>query len=88
MHPRGLSQQEASQRLRVHGYNEISKAGTRTILKIILSVLREPMVLLLVCCALLYFLMGELKDGALPRFLGLHRGRHHTLPRVEVGESG
>lgn len=61
----GLSQSEVADRQKLEGFNEIPSGESRSLLRIMISALREPMILLLSSCALIYFLMGEGKDGAL-----------------------
>ena len=55
----GLSEQEAQQRLRADGYNELPSSKQRTALAIVLEVAREPMFLMLVACGAVYLLMGR-----------------------------
>ena len=44
---RGLGEAEAQARLKAEGYNELPRADRRTALRIVLEVLREPMLALL-----------------------------------------
>jgi Ca2+-transporting ATPase len=60
----GLSSNEASTRLKETGYNELPASGKRSIFRIGLSVLKEPIFLLLVASGSLYFLLGDLTEGA------------------------
>ncbi|MDY0112597.1 MAG: HAD-IC family P-type ATPase, partial [Candidatus Syntrophosphaera sp.] len=60
---RGLSQAEAEARLKKDGYNELPTSKPRTIFNIIWGVLSEPMFILLVSCAVLYLLLGNLEDA-------------------------
>lgn len=60
---RGLSQAEAEVRLKKDGYNELPTSKPRTIFNIIWGVLSEPMFILLVSCAVLYLLLGNLEDA-------------------------
>ncbi len=62
---RGLSEAEVVDRLREDGANELPSEGRRTILRIALEVIREPMFLLLVACGALYLTMGEPIDAAM-----------------------
>jgi Ca2+-transporting ATPase len=66
--PQGLSSEEAARRLRESGPNEIPSAESRGAWRILAAVLREPMILLLVGCASIYFALGESKDGAILLF--------------------
>lgn len=62
---RGLSAQEAEQRLREEGPNELPSAKPRTWLAIAWDVLREPMLLLLLAAGSVNFLLGEPVDGSI-----------------------
>ncbi|HEX8992046.1 MAG TPA: cation-translocating P-type ATPase [Anaerolineales bacterium] len=55
----GLTDQEARERLATDGYNELPTAKKRTLMHILLDVLREPMFLMLIACGLLYMLLGD-----------------------------
>ncbi len=59
----GLSQKEASEILQKEGYNELPSSKPRSVFKIALSVVKEPMFLLLVACGTLYLILGELQEG-------------------------
>ena len=59
----GLSQQEAARRLAEAGYNELPTSKPRGILHIAREVFREPMLLLLVACGLIYFLLGDVQEA-------------------------
>jgi Ca2+-transporting ATPase len=60
---RGLTAGEAAARLASEGYNELPAASKRTPFRIILEVLREPMLLLLMASGLLYLILGDVKDA-------------------------
>ncbi len=60
---RGLSEQEANRRLLEEGYNELPSAKPRSVLAIALSVVREPMLLLLVGGGILYILLGDVQEA-------------------------
>lgn len=60
---KGLSQQQARQRLEQEGPNELSKGKQRTWLTIILEVLREPMFLLLLASSGIYVLIGDIHEA-------------------------
>jgi Ca2+-transporting ATPase len=60
---RGLTQAEASGRLAMFGPNELPRAGGRSLLRIVLETLREPMFLLLLGAAGLYLVLGDLGEG-------------------------
>jgi len=59
----GLTDAEAQRRLTLEGPNELGSSKPRNILAIGLEVLREPMFLLLVAAASLYFAMGDHADA-------------------------
>jgi P-type Ca2+ transporter type 2C len=61
----GLSEEKAAQRLQEEGYNELPGARRRGFLKIAGEVVREPMLLLLLGAAVIYFVLGDLKEGLL-----------------------
>lgn len=60
---RDLSSEEAQQRLKQYGYNELSGSGPKNIWRIALEVIREPMFLLLIACGTLYMLLGDYREG-------------------------
>ena len=55
----GLSSAEARTRLEADGPNELPRAGRRTVLRIGLDVLREPMLALLLAGGVAYLLLGD-----------------------------
>lgn len=59
----GISEDEARQRLRTEGYNEIPGTSRRTTVRIGLEVIREPMFLLLVACGAVYLLLGDIREA-------------------------
>jgi P-type Ca2+ transporter type 2C len=59
----GLSEVEAQQRLKSEGYNELPRQDRRTPFRIIMEVLREPMLALLLGGGLIYLLLGDLKEA-------------------------
>ena len=60
---RGLSEADAQVRLRTEGHNELPRRERRTPLRIILEVLREPMLALLLGGGVIYLVLGELKEA-------------------------
>ena len=60
----GLSEAEAQARLRNEGYNELPRPDQRTPLRIILEVVREPMLVLLLGGGLIYLILGDLETSA------------------------
>ncbi|MCR4399912.1 MAG: cation-translocating P-type ATPase, partial [Syntrophomonadaceae bacterium] len=61
---RGLSQAEAERRLREEGFNELPSARPRTLPALVVEVLKEPMLLLLLACGLIYFLLGDAREAS------------------------
>jgi len=59
----GLSEQEAAARLVADGPNELARSGRRTPLRIVLEVLREPMLALLLGGGVLYLLLGSPEEA-------------------------
>lgn len=55
----GLSSQEAAARLRSNGFNELPQMKQSALLSLILKLFREPMFLLLLAGAVLYFILGD-----------------------------
>ncbi len=64
----GLTEEEARARLAAEGPNELPAEKGRSLLKIALEVLREPMFLMLVAAGSLYLIMGELTDALMLLF--------------------
>lgn len=59
----GLTQAEAAAALVRHGANRVAAADRESLVEELLESLREPLVLLLLAIAGLYFLFGELRDA-------------------------
>jgi len=59
----GLTTSEARARLKTSGYNELPSAKPKNILRIATEVIREPMFLLLISCAVLYMIIGDYREG-------------------------
>lgn len=55
----GLSEIDAQSRLKEEGYNELPQPDRRTPLRIVLEVLREPMLALLLCGGVIYLALGD-----------------------------
>ncbi|ACB95761.1 cation-translocating P-type ATPase [Beijerinckia indica] len=62
---RGLTQNEVQARLKKEGYNELPRAGHRSLLRIIFEVAREPMFGLLLGAGFLYLLLGDHTEALL-----------------------
>jgi Ca2+-transporting ATPase len=60
---RGLSTQEATARLKAEGPNTLPQADRRGFGRIVLEILREPMFALLLGAALVYLLLGDLREA-------------------------
>ncbi|MFZ2158790.1 MAG: cation-translocating P-type ATPase [Bradyrhizobium sp.] len=59
----GLSEADAQVRLKTEGYNELPRPDRRTPLRILLEVVREPMLALLLGGGAIYLLLGDLKEA-------------------------
>ena len=59
----GLSEQEAAQRLRRDGPNELPQGERRTVLRIALGVAREPMFQLLCAAGIVYLVLGDVGEA-------------------------
>ena len=59
----GLSEAEASERLQSEGYNELPRQGQRTVINIVLDVLREPMLAMLIGAGLIYLVLGDMHEA-------------------------
>jgi Ca2+-transporting ATPase len=71
----GLTEAEARARLRRDGPNELPRAGSRSILRIVLDTACEPMFALLLGAGALYFAFGDPAEAALlAAFAGLSIG--------------
>lgn len=55
----GLSEEEARRRLQEEGYNELPASWRRSVFRLLLSVVREPMILLLLAGCGVYLALGE-----------------------------
>ena len=60
---KGLSQKEALEILQKEGYNELPSSKPKSVFKIALGVVKEPMFLLLVACGTLYLFLGDIQEG-------------------------
>jgi Ca2+-transporting ATPase len=60
----GLTGAEAKKRLAEYGMNEITPRKKENFIKKILHIICEPMFLLLIAAAVIYFILGEPRDGA------------------------
>jgi P-type Ca2+ transporter type 2C len=60
---RGLSEADVRARLKTEGYNELPRPDRRTPLRIILEVVREPMLTLLLAGGVIYLALGDLTEA-------------------------
>ena len=60
---RGLSEADVQARLKAEGYNELPRPNRRTPVRIVLEVLREPMLALLIGGGAMYLALGDLKEA-------------------------
>jgi Ca2+-transporting ATPase len=60
---RGLSEAEVRERLETEGYNELPRPDRRTPLRVVLEVVREPMLALLLGGGAIYLALGDLKEA-------------------------
>lgn len=68
----GLSDAEANERLRAEGYNELPRQGQRNLARIVVDVLREPMLAMLLVAGVIYMALGDLQEALiLIAFAGL-----------------
>ena len=59
----GLTSNQAAEKIKLHGYNELASAKPKNILRIAFEVTKEPMFLLLISCGVLYMILGDYKEG-------------------------
>jgi Ca2+-transporting ATPase len=62
---KGLTPDEAAQRLHSAGFNELPAARRRNFLALAMELLREPMILLLLASGSVYVVLGEPREAAL-----------------------
>lgn len=61
--PPGLTEEEARQRLRAEGPNELPASKPRSVLRLLRDVVFEPMFLLLVACGVIYMALGDPQEA-------------------------
>ncbi len=59
----GLSSQQALERIKSEGYNELPSQKKKNFFFILLDILKEPMLLLLIGSGLIYLVLGEKEDA-------------------------
>lgn len=62
---KGLTSEQAKQLQKKYGKNQLIEEKKETIFRKIFSVISEPMFLLLIIAAVIYFILGEPRDGAI-----------------------
>lgn len=67
----GLSEDEAQARLKREGFNELPRDRQRTSFRIVLEVMREPMLMLLLGGGVVYLALGDLKESILLLAFGI-----------------
>ncbi|MCD1295895.1 ATPase [Methanocella sp. CWC-04] len=60
---KGLTEDEAAERIKTEGYNELPASKKRTIIDISLEVLKEPMFLLLIAGGAIYLMIGDVEEA-------------------------
>ncbi len=71
----GLTSEDAGKRLREFGANELPRTESRRLGRIVLEIIREPMVFLLLGCGVIYFILGDRQEAImLLGFLGIILG--------------
>lgn len=63
MMTQGITSVEASEKLKLHGFNELPSSKPKNIWRITLEVMKEPMFLLLISCGVLYITLGDYREG-------------------------
>src|SRR5690606_26357160 len=61
----GLTADQAAERLATEGPNELPRPGTRTLGRIAIDVLREPMFGMLLAAGIIYFVLGDVEEGVM-----------------------
>ncbi|MFN5784730.1 MAG: cation-transporting P-type ATPase, partial [Flavobacteriia bacterium] len=61
----GLTSAEVQNRLQKYGYNELTSTRSKSIWKLAIEVIKEPMFLLLIACGVLYMILGDYKEGGI-----------------------
>ena len=59
----GLSDDEVASRIARYGFNELPFSKPRSLIRIALEVVREPMLLLLLACGSTYLLLGDVQEA-------------------------
>jgi len=67
----GLTDEKVAEKIKLYGYNEIAREKKRNIFAIIKDILKEPMFLMLIACAVIYLFFGEISDSLMLSFSAL-----------------
>jgi P-type Ca2+ transporter type 2C len=67
----GLSEDEAQARLKREGFNELPRAHRRTPFRIVVEVMREPMLMLLLGGGVVYLALGDLEESIILLAFGM-----------------
>lgn len=59
----GLTSNEATKRLKEYGYNELPKEKVKPLYKVFLGSFKDPIIYVLIVCAILSFVVNEVLDG-------------------------
>lgn len=59
----GLTAEEVRVRQRSDGWNELPAGKRRSLFRMLIEVVREPMFLMLIACGLIYLLLGSIEDA-------------------------
>lgn len=65
---KGLTTNQAKEKLRTEGYNSLPSSKPKNFLSIALGVVKEPMFILLVACGSLYLVLGDLQEGIMGQY--------------------
>lgn len=60
----GLTEKEAAHRLLAEGYNELPRLAHRSVPRILLDVLREPMLAMLIGAGFIYLMVGDIREAS------------------------
>ena len=60
---KGLTANQAKEKLRTEGYNNLPSSKPKNFFFIALGVVKEPMFILLVACGTLYIVLGDMREG-------------------------
>lgn len=61
----GLSKEEAQERLKKHGYNELTEKEKSSVIKLFLETFKDPLVIILLIAALVQVFLGEVIESSI-----------------------